>query len=192
MKETLSQSQISFRKSELLCNNNMVGLTLQQKEIRLDFYRVSFVILANNMINIEWMVKASFMLRLAQINVTDYPASLFWQKFLCLLGSFIQSLTCKGVDPRQKETVVEAFEAFAVHCPFLWTTSFNFTFKEIKVYSPSYCRRSSWAPVRAHRCLTCDYSNFGDCSLLRVIHFFLKLFSCSALPVNYQIILDRG
>jgi len=31
----------------------MVGLTLQQKEIRLDFYRVSFVILANNMINIE-------------------------------------------------------------------------------------------------------------------------------------------
>lgn len=53
MKEILSQCQRSFRKTELLRNNNMVGLTLQQKEIRLDFYRVSFVILANNMINIE-------------------------------------------------------------------------------------------------------------------------------------------
>lgn len=53
MKEMLRQCQRSFRKTELLCNNNMVGLTLQQKEIRLDFYRVSFVILANNMINIE-------------------------------------------------------------------------------------------------------------------------------------------
>lgn len=53
MKEMLSQCQRSFRKTELLRNNNMVGLTLQQKEIRLDFYRVSFVILANNMINIE-------------------------------------------------------------------------------------------------------------------------------------------
>lgn len=188
----LSQCQRSFRKSELLCNNNMVGLTLQQKEIRLDFYRVGFVILANNMINIEWMVKASFMLRLAQINVTDYPASLFWQKFPCLLGSFIQSLTFKGVDPRQKETVAEAFEAFAVHCPFLWTTSSKFMFKEIKVYSSSYCRRSSWAPLWAHRCLTYDYSNFGNCSFLRVIHFFLKLFSCSTLPINYQTVLDRG
>lgn len=67
---------------ELLCNNNTVGLTLQQKEIRLDFYGVSFVILANNMINIEWIVKASFMLHLAQINVTDYPASLYWQNSL--------------------------------------------------------------------------------------------------------------
>lgn len=53
MKEMLRQCQRSFRKTELLCNNNTVGLTLQQKEIRLDFYGVSFVILANNMINIE-------------------------------------------------------------------------------------------------------------------------------------------
>lgn len=89
----LRQCQRSSRETELLCNNNMVGLTLQQKEIRLDFYRVSFVILDNNMINIEWIVKASFMLRLAQINVTDYPASLYWQKFLCLLGSFIQKVS---------------------------------------------------------------------------------------------------
>lgn len=53
MKEMLRQCQRSFRKTELLCNNNTVGLTLQQKEIRLDFYGVSFVIVANNMINIE-------------------------------------------------------------------------------------------------------------------------------------------
>lgn len=82
----------------------MVGLTLQQKEIRLDFYRVSFVILANNMINIEWMVKASFMLHLAQINVTDYPGSLFWQKFQCLLGSFIQGVSLlRGLTPGRKK-----------------------------------------------------------------------------------------
>lgn len=95
----------------------MVGLTLQQKEIRLDFYRVSFVILANNMINIEWMVKAPFMLHLAQINVTDYPVLLLWQKISHLLGlDYPERLTFKITDPSKKETVAEVFEAFALHC----------------------------------------------------------------------------
>lgn len=183
MKEILSQCQRSFRKTELLRNNNMVGLTLQQKEIRLDFYRVSFVILANNMINMEWMVKASFMLRLAQINVTDYPASLFWQKFPRLLGWFSQSLAFKAVDPRQKETVAETFEAFALHSPFLWTTSSNFMFKGAKVYSPSYCRRSSWAP-RGHAGvwhMTTVTSGILPSSGWFI--FFLKLLPCSTLPI---------
>jgi len=88
-----------------------------------------------------------------------------------------ESLTFKGIDPRQKETVAEALEAFALHCPFLWTTSSNFMFKWVKVYNPSYPSRSSWAPSWAHRYLTNDYNNFRNCYFLRVVRVFFLRYS---------------
>lgn len=145
----LRQCQRSCRKTELLCNNNMVGLTLQQKEIRLDFYRVSFVILANNMINIEWIVKASFMLRLAQIKVTDYPASLYWQKFPCLQGSFIQKVSLlRELTPGRKKNNSWSLWNFCTSLPFPLDNQLHLHV-EVKVYSlkdPAGlpCRHAVW------------------------------------------------
>lgn len=57
------------------------------------------------------------MLHLAQINVTDYPVLLLWQKISHLLGlDYPERLTFKRTDPSKKETVAEVFEAFALHC----------------------------------------------------------------------------
>lgn len=115
------------------------------------------------------------MLRLAQINVTDYPACLYWQKFLCLLGSFIHKVSLlRKLTPGRKKQQPKPLKLL------------HFTAFSSGQPAPPSClmgQKSTVPKIQlgslADMQFDGNFRNFPG----RLI-FFLKLFPCSTLPMT--------